>query len=180
MTTPRILGDRGSSLHFSYNGAIAVAVGDLMYHATDDVRPFGQQADGGSLAANQRSAAAVFAGVAMEAKSASSAADTEYPVAQDVEVEIDCSSATFEVGDWVGPVETSGGDALENQKVAKVTTRELAIGVVTKRYGSATTRVRCRLMATVANYARPFTPATAPTDTATIIALLKAAGLSAQ
>lgn len=167
MTTPRILGQLGPVLHYDFNGTLAVAKGDLMYHAADDVRPFAQQADGGTLAANQISAAKVFAGVAAEAKLVTqTAADTEFPVCVDCEVEIDCTSATFEVGDLVGPEEDSGGTYLENQKVAKVTTRNKAIGVVTKRYASATTRVRCRLMANVANYASPFPVGTTISDTA--------------
>src|SRR6185503_13992009 len=68
-------------------------------------------------------------------------------------VDIDCSSATFEVGDKIAAVEQGSGTALENAKVAKTTDETLAIGYVVKRYASATTRVRARLISRVAPHA---------------------------
>lgn len=135
---------------FAFNGTIAVAVGDLMYHEVDDVRPLSSQADQLTEYDNQARAAPLFAGVARDARTVlETGALTNFPVATDVEVEIPCTSATFEVGDLVGPVESAGGVALENQKVVKVTDESLAIGYATRRYGSATTTVRCRLISRV-------------------------------
>lgn len=54
--------------------------------------------------------------------------------------EFDCASATFEIGDLVGPAKQSG-NGIESQKVVAVATPNLAIGRVAKRYGSNTTKV---------------------------------------
>lgn len=53
--------------------------------------------------------------------------------------EFDCASATFELGDLVGPAKQSG-DALESKKVVAVATPNLAIGRVAKR-GTSVTKV---------------------------------------
>lgn len=135
---------------FAFNGTIAVAVGDLMYVETDDVRPFSSQADQLTEYGNQARVAPLFAGVARDARTVSeTSAVPQFPVATDVKVEMPCASDTYEVGDLVAPIEASSGTALENQKVQKTTDESLAIGYATKRYGSATTTVECRLISRV-------------------------------
>lgn len=135
---------------FAFNGTLAVAVGDLMYMETDDVRPLSSQADQLTEYGNQARAAPLFAGVARDARTVSETqALTGFPVATDVKVEIPCASDTYEVGDLVAPIESAGGVALENQKVQKTTDESLAIGYATKRYGSATTTVECRLISRI-------------------------------
>lgn len=157
-----------NTVPFAKNTSLAVAIGDLLYLVTDDVRPVSGQADGGTEAANQASAAPLFAGVAGQAALAADGALTDFQVLTDVIVDIDCSSATFEVGDKVTFVESSGGVALENQKVVKTTDETLAIGYAVKRYGSATTRVRVRLISRIApntaggDTSSEFTTATTP------------------
>lgn len=151
MTAPNIYGnDIPVSYQAAFDGTIAVSIGDLLYYDGNDVKPFASLADQGSSKANLAYAAQRFAGVAGDARTvADTDALTTFRVLSDVEAEYDCSSATFEVGDKVSPVEDSGADGLENQKVAKTTSPEEAIGTVVKRYGSATTRVKVRLKAKV-------------------------------
>lgn len=145
----------------AFNGTIAVAVGDLMYQEVDDARPLSSQADQLTEYANQVRAAPLFLGVARDARTVSETqALTSFPIATDVEVEIPCTSATFEVGDLVAPLEQSNGTQLENQKVVKTTDQAIAIGYATRRYGSATTTVRCRLMSRVL----PHSPNPRPDD----------------
>lgn len=128
----------------AYDGSIAVSLHSLLYHDSNDAKPAGSQADTTVADLNERQFAKRFAGVAMEAKTATDPAGV-IAVAKDIELTIDCASAAFEVGEMVGPIETGAGTALENLKVQKVTDASKAIGVVTARSGTAT-RVRCRLI----------------------------------
>ena len=155
MTAIRILGDGPlTRIKQAFNGSIAVAVGDLLYHEVDDIRPFSSLADQGSATANQAYASKRFAGVSADARNVGDTqALTIFPVDTDVEVEIDCVSSTFEIGDYVKPTEVSGANGLENQKVERTTQKHLAIGTVTKRQGSAVTRVQCRLLSRMARHA---------------------------
>lgn len=168
MTIARVL-NKGPLVEnqFAFDGSILVNKYDLMYHDTDDVKPASSQADGGTEEANQASFAPIFAGVSNDYRSASDGAVSEFPVLTDVLMEIDCTSATFEVGDKVTVVEASSGTALENQKVVKTSDETLAIGYAIKRYGSATTRVWVRLISRVLSHA-PAPDVTAELTSATL------------
>jgi len=148
MTRPTLISDGPlNQERFAHDTSLLTDITDLMFHDTNDVKPFSSFTDQLTEDRNQRGVARLFAGIAGDYRSATEGAVTHFRLLTDVEVEIDCASATFENGDWVGPVEQSSGTALENQKVKKVTDSSQAIGYVTQRYGSATTRVRCRLRA---------------------------------
>ncbi len=172
---------------FAFDGSIDVDVYDLMYHDGDDVKPFSSLADQLTEEANQQYAAERFAGLAMKTLTTEqTAADANFSVATDCVVSMTCASATFEKGDFVGPCEDSGADGLENQKVKKVDDFNLAIGVVTKRYASATTTVEFRAMSRVVphailnpNASNGFTKVTTAnaTDTATLTAAQLLAGV---
>lgn len=151
MTAPVIRGNGiPSEASFAFDGTIAVAVGDLLYHDSNDVKPFSSLADQLSAGANKAYAAKRFAGVAGDARLVGdTAAVARFRVLTDVVAEYDCESSTFEIGDMVAPSEDSGADGLENQKVAKTLLPEQSIGTVVQRYGSATTRVLVRLKANV-------------------------------
>lgn len=150
MTAPRILGGRPDRANFAFDGSIAVSVGDLMFHDTNDVKPASSMTDQLTEAANQLYFAARFAGVANKGRLASdTAADTDFPVLTDIVAEFDCSSDTFEVGDKVTIDEASNGTQLENQKLTKTGDEAKAIGYAVKRYGSATTRVLVRLLSRI-------------------------------
>lgn len=153
MTAPRIVGDpMVNRVNFAFDGSIAVALYDLMYHDTNDVKPASSQADAGTEALNRSTFAPNFAGLAGVAKLVTDAADTQFPVITDAIVDMDCDSSTFEVGDLVTTDESAGGVALENQKVSKTTDERIAIGYCVKREASATTRVRVRLISRVAKH----------------------------
>lgn len=149
MTTPQITGPSiETESHAAFDGTIAVDMYDLMFHDSDDVKPASSQSDKGTELKNQVAFARNFAGLALDARLATDTdADTNFPLATHVIAVMDCTSATFEKGDMVAAVESSGGTALENQKVVKTLDPTLAIGRVTKRYSSATTRVECEFIA---------------------------------
>ncbi len=126
-----------------------IEIGDLVYLATDDVRPAGAQADQGTEAANQELFHDNFAGVAMQRSR--SGDTTPVRVATTGVFELACASGTFEVGDLVGGSENSAGNALLNQQVEKVATANLAIGRCAKRVNPAGTRVLLDIVSTVSH-----------------------------
>ncbi len=151
MTTPRILGDSvPDRATFAFDGSILVEQYDLMYHDSNDVKPASSQADQGTEERNQAAFAPKFAGLAGDTRlAADTDALTDFPVLTDVVCDMDCASATFEVGDLLTVDEASGGTALEDAKLVKTTNRELAIGYAMERHASAVTRVKCRLTSRV-------------------------------
>lgn len=149
MTTPQINGpDIETEAVAAFDGSIAVDLYDLMFYDSDDVKPASSQSDYGTELKNQVAFARNFAGLSRDAKLATDTdAVTNFPIITHCIATMDCDSATFERGDMVAAVEASSGTALENQKVVKTTDPTLAIGRVTKRYGSATTRVEVEFVA---------------------------------
>lgn len=145
MTTTLRQGPPVGQVNFAFDGSIAVAAYDLMYHTGDDVKPAGSQTDETHLLANQIVFANNFAGLAATAKTSSQGADTAFPVIIDAVVDMACSSSAWEVGDLVGIAEASSGTALDPTTVAKVTVKAAAIGHCVERQASAGTTVKCRL-----------------------------------
>lgn len=127
--------------------AYGVAVGDLCYDAGSGVGyPADRLTSTGTAAGDQALFASKFVGVSQQqVLSTETNALKKFTVRTDAVIEITCVSQTFNVGDMVGIY--SNGSTLDPQKVDLVTNPALAIGVVTKYYGSATTRVQCRVQA---------------------------------
>ena len=159
------------------NASLGISIMDLMYQATDDARPATSQSDQGTETLNQRLFAKNFLGVAASARSASDAVAGVVRVHRRYIVEYPCQSATFEYGDLVGASENGDGDGLLAQKVEKVTSKDLAIGIVRKRYGSATTTVLVEFFSRVGDQpATKINPSTALTTQLTTITPADAAG----
>lgn len=158
MTQPRFISNGPlDRANFAFDGSIEVNAGDLMFHDTDDVKPASSMTDQTSESLNQNYFAARFAGVAMDSRKTADGAVTDFPVATDVVAEYDCASSTFEIGDLLAIDEAGSGTALEDQKLVKTTEEGKAIGVCTKRYASAVTRVQCRLISRVLPNGNPAT-----------------------
>lgn len=124
----------------------AVAVNDLL---VDDGAGYAKKASQLTYASEAAAMALLaqnFVGLANMARTALDVQQDEFPVALGRERVMDCTSATFEVGDLLGGVANGGGTALENQKLQKVYSHDMAVAVVTKRYASATTRVQCTFL----------------------------------
>ncbi|WP_425396705.1 capsid cement protein [Aeoliella sp.] len=124
-----------------------IEIGDLVYLDTDDAKPASSLTDAGTLAANQEALHDVFVGVAMQASATGQTADIR--VATTGVFELECASATFELGDLVGGDENAGGTALEDQQAIAVTSEDLAIGRCAKREGAASTSVYVEIVGTV-------------------------------
>lgn len=135
---------------FPFVGSLAIAVNDLCYYnGSSTIYPASSQTDQGTLEANQRLFARNFCGRSCDHRNAADPAVTNFPIQERWTEEVECVSATFNVGDLVGACENSGGTALVNAKVRKVTDRSLAIGRVLKYYASATTRVLVEFVSNV-------------------------------
>ena len=123
-----------------------IEIGDLLYLATDDVRPAAMLTPGGSLAATQETFHDNFVGVAMQCSPAGSTAPIR--VATTGVFEFNCASATFEVGDFLGGNDGGGGE-LDSQLVDEVATPNLAIGRCVKRVSPAGTKVLVDVVSTL-------------------------------
>lgn len=132
---------------FAPKASLAVGIGDLLYWdtVTPAPLPFSQLADQGTAAKQQAKLAPLFVGVANSARLASDAGVlTPLRVLIDGIWEFACDSSTFAIGDYVGA--SYNTNVARDQQVAKVAGAHMAIGRVIKRYASATTKVKVRLM----------------------------------
>ena len=150
MAAPTFFND-ANNIQVASPASTAIAVGDLLFNNAGVVAKASAQADQLTAAANQLLFAKLFLGVAAEAKIAADPSTRDINVRADAVAYFDCASTTWAVGDLVGAVENSGGDGLENQKVAKVTDPAAAIGVCVQA-GTSVTKVKCHLLS---RYAPP-------------------------
>lgn len=129
--------------------ATVIAKGDLVYLNSGTVKPLTSLGDSGTKAQNQAAAHDVFMGVALRASANGETANI--PVATAAVFEFDCASATFEVGDLVGPIGTGSGAGVgvSASSVEAVASGSLAIGRVYRRVASAATRVQVEIASTV-------------------------------
>jgi hypothetical protein len=119
---------------------------DLLYLATDDVRPAANLTPRGNLAVTQEAFHDNFVGVAMQCSPAGSSDPIR--VATTGVFEFDCAAATFDVGDLVGGHDSGAGD-LENQFVDEVAAPNLAVGRCVKRVSPAGTKVLVDVVSTL-------------------------------
>jgi len=129
------------------DSAQTIEIGDLVFLNTDDVRSASQSTYAGGLATSQETFVDNFLGVAMQGSDSGDTDDVR--VATTGVFEFDCASATFEVGDLVGPDDNSGATALTPQQVIAVTQVARAIGRVAKRVGTAATSVYVQIESTI-------------------------------
>lgn len=92
-----------------------------------------------------------FAGVAMG--SSDDGETHDIPIAQAGRFVFDCASASFEIGDLVGPDDNATPDGLLDQQVIGIGENEYgAIGKVAKRYGSNTSHVEVEVTTELTQY----------------------------
>lgn len=138
--------------------AKAVAVGDLCGMSSGTLVKASDTTWNTDLATTQSDFRALFLGVSGQQKDANvarvfgNATDNVIRIDAGGVFQFDCASATFEVGDFVGPAKQSG-NALEDQKVVKVSTETTAIGRVVER-GTSITRVKIQILSVLNPTAR--------------------------
>ena len=137
--------------------ATAIALGDLTAQVSGNAVAAGSFTWTTDLATTQTNFAAAFLGVAASRKDANVARVHGYSTDNTLRTvqgiwEFDCASASFAVGDLVGPAKQTG-NLLEPQKVVSVATVALSIGRVVEATSSAT-RVRVEIHSTLHPTAR--------------------------
>jgi len=126
--------------------ATVIEIGDLLWLDTDDAKPASSQADCGSEVANLGAFHGNFLGVAEQQ---SRDGDTqEIRVATIGVFEMDCPSATYEVGDLIVACENADGDGLLDQTVQGGAIA-YAIGRVVNAEAIAVTKVLVQIESTV-------------------------------
>jgi hypothetical protein len=129
------------------DSASVIEIGDLLWLDSDDAKPASAQADQGTETDNQTMLTAAFLGVAMQR---SRSGDTDpVRVATTGVFEFDCPSGTFELGDFIGLDENSGGTLLMDQQVDDVASASYAIARIARREPVATTSVLIDVRSTV-------------------------------
>lgn len=128
------------------DGTVAISKGDLLYMSGGIVYPISNLSDSGTKLQNQRAAVSVFIGIAGRAKAADSTT-TNIPVYTGGVFEFAATSATYNVGDLVGPQGTGSANAVgvSNTDLEAVASANAAIGKVVKKATSAT-RVQVRIL----------------------------------
>jgi hypothetical protein len=130
--------------------AQAVAIGDLVGLSSGNVVRAEDTTWDTNLATTQAAFVLLFLGVSAQKKIAATARVVGNPEDNKIRIdaggvfEFDCASATFAVGDLVGPAKQSG-NALESQKVAAAGSESVAIGRVVEA-GASITKVKVQLL----------------------------------
>lgn len=138
--------------------AQAVEVGDIVGLSSGNVVRAEDTAWNTDLNTTQSDFAALFLGISGQRKVATVARvdangqDNAIRVDTGGIYETDCASATFAVGDLVGPAKQTG-NLLESQKVVAVATEARAIGRVVEK-GTSVTKVKWRVLSTKSPVAR--------------------------
>lgn len=148
MTAATYVSGSRNQVMAAVDSAEVIVKGNMLRLVTDDVRAISGMSDVGLKLANQQAARDAFIGVAMRASA--SGQTQPIPVATTGVFEFNTSSATYEVGDLVGPAGTgTGGNVgVSDDTVEAVTDASAAIGRVYKR-GTSITRVQVEIFSTI-------------------------------
>lgn len=129
---------------------LVISIGDFLYwdSGSSTVKPLSAITGAGVAATDQTGVHDTFVGVAVQARIAQQLTAGFLEVITECTYEADCASTSALLpGDMVGAVSSgvAAAGAIQDQKVVKVTDAAKALGVVVSYYGSATTRVLCRI-----------------------------------
>lgn len=132
------------------SSATVIEVGDLLYLDPTgyDVQPASDQADNVGEEDNQAEFARNFAGIALHA---SASGDTDAILVETSltkEYSFTVPSGTYRLGDLLGASEASGTQ-LADQVLEAVSSKDLAIAIVTDDDSAARTSVKCRFVRSV-------------------------------
>lgn len=121
------------------DSATVISKGDLVALVSDKAIPMSSFTWTTDLATTQGNAAAAFLGVAEESTKAGETDDISVDVSSESVYEMDCTSATYQVGDPIAPAKASGNALLSQQVVEAVGTA--SIGRVYRRTNGTATKV---------------------------------------
>jgi len=120
------------------DSSTVIEVGDLVWLDTDDVKPATSFTWNTDLATTQAAFAVNFLGVAQEASASGQTDEISIDISPLAVYEMDAASATYEIGDPVGPDQTGSGSSatlMDQQLEAAVAAS--AIARVVKRRATA-------------------------------------------
>lgn len=125
------------------NLATVIEIGDMVWLDTDDLKPASDLTWNTNLAGTQGDFAAVFVGIAMESSSASQSDPIDVDVSADSVYEFTVASATYEIGDDLGPDAntTPSPDQLEDQVLEAVSSAAYGIARSREYKASASTKL---------------------------------------
>ena len=126
----------------TFDTTVAIAIGDLIYVASNKIYPASHYTWNTNLATTQQGISAVFLGVAAQRYDGSNVngygiKDGQIRVDTQGIFEFACASASFNVGDLVG-IDTDGSSHLLSQQVVAVGAMNEAIGRVVEDVTSGT------------------------------------------
>jgi hypothetical protein len=153
MATPQYKHSNPAPVMAPVATAKAVALGDLVGQSSSTLVKASDTVWDTNLATTQAAFVALFMGVSAQRKDANVArpygnsVDNYIRVDTDGVYEFDCASASFDVGDLVGPAKDTGNALLDN-KVVAVGSSAAAIGRVHKK-GASVTRVQVKILSTL-------------------------------
>lgn len=125
------------------DSAQVIEIGDMVFLNTDDLRPASSYTWDTNLATTQASFAAVFVGIACESSASGETDPISVDVSADSVYEFTVASATYEIGDDLGPDAntTPSPDQLEDQVLEATSSRANAIAVAHEYKASAATKL---------------------------------------
>jgi len=128
------------------DSATEIAMGDLVYLDTDDIKPASSETWSTDLAGTQANFVNHFLGIALANHAAGSGIELDFPV--DISpysvYEMDSNEETHELGDMLTPIKASG-NALVANKLKKTTTASVACARCMRRDPTALNRVLVRI-----------------------------------
>lgn len=129
--------------------AVVIEIGDMLYRDPDDntIHPASDMTDCGTEALNQDTFQQYFAGVAEQQSISGDTAKIR--IATKGCFEFDIASGTWEAGAYIGIAEAASGTALEDQKVAAVSTPSSAIGRAHEKISTADTSILVDIVSTI-------------------------------
>lgn len=120
--------------------ATVLEAGDMVYLDGNDVKPASAFDWDTDLTTTQAAFAAVFLGIAHQQSAAGNSDDVSIDLSPNAVYEFDVNSATYEVGDDLGPDELSG--ALMSQQLEAVASGTRAIARAAEYKAAAATTLR--------------------------------------
>lgn len=158
MATPQYLYEDTAPVMAPVATAKAVDAGDIVGIDTGTLVRAEDETWDTDLATTQENFIAKYLGIAAQSKTATQARvwgnseDNLIRVDTAGMFEMDCASASFDIGDFVGPAKDTG-NALLSDKVVEVATAARAVGRVVEKQASVT-RVKFRVLSTLAPLAK--------------------------
>ncbi len=127
------------------DSATEIAMGDLVYLDTDDIKPAGSETWSSDLSTTQSNFVNHFLGIALADHAAGSGIQLDFPV--DISpcsvYEMDCTEETHELGDMLTPIKATGNGLVAN-KLKKTASASGACARCMRRDPTALGRVLVR------------------------------------